>query len=96
MSLSLSAISLFLWIISSSHFKTLATGQSENIECCVLLHRSPSKTVRMLEEAYEAYEKKRSLPDDGTNVKDVPRYGRPTTSTNEKIEGVCNVVRSDR
>jgi hypothetical protein len=30
----------------------VAIEQSENIKCCILLHKSPSETLRMLEEAY--------------------------------------------
>jgi hypothetical protein len=34
-----------------------AIEQSENIQFCILLHKSPSETLRMLEEAYGNEEK---------------------------------------
>jgi hypothetical protein len=45
-------VSAVCLIVGSSHLKMSATEQRANIKCCVLLHKSPSETLRMLEEAY--------------------------------------------
>jgi hypothetical protein len=47
-----SAVCLFLWIVGSLHLKMPATEQHANKKFCVLLHKSPSETLWLLEEVY--------------------------------------------
>jgi hypothetical protein len=46
-----SGFCLFLWIVGLLHLKMSATEQHANIICCVLLQKSPSEKLQMLEEA---------------------------------------------
>jgi hypothetical protein len=47
-----SAVCLFLWIVDSLHTKMLATEQRVNITFFVLLYKSSSETLQMLEKVY--------------------------------------------
>jgi hypothetical protein len=49
---SLSASCLFLRSAGSSHLKMSAADQSANIKFCILLYKSPSEILGMLEEAH--------------------------------------------
>jgi histone-lysine N-methyltransferase SETMAR len=84
--------------------KMSVTEQRTNIKFCVLLKKSPSETLRMLEKAYgkaamkktQVYKWHKRFRDGRASVNDDPRSGRPSTSTNDNnIERVRNVVRSD-
>jgi hypothetical protein len=65
---------------------------------------SPSETLQILDETYakvtmkktQVYQWYKSFRDGRASVNDDQRCGRPPTSTNENIERVSNVVRSDR
>jgi hypothetical protein len=68
----------------------------------VLLLKSPSETLRILDEVYgKAVKKRRFMSDkrfhdDCASFNDTPGCRRPSTLTNvENIECVCNVVQSD-
>lgn len=83
----------------------MSTEQRTNIKFCVLLHKTPAETLRLLEEAYgEAAMKKtqvyawhKRFSGGRDSIKDDVRSGRPTTATNEAIaQRVRNVVRDDR
>jgi hypothetical protein len=50
-----------LWIVGLSHLKISATKQCENIKFCVLLHKSPLETLRILEEVYGKVVMKKTL-----------------------------------
>ncbi|KAJ4431960.1 hypothetical protein ANN_20569 [Periplaneta americana] len=91
--------------VCSSHFVIMSIEQRTNIKFCVLLHKTPAETLRLLEEAYDeaamkktqvhAWHKRFSGGRD--SIKDDVRSGRPTTATNEAIaQCVRNVVRDDR
>jgi histone-lysine N-methyltransferase SETMAR len=80
------------------------TEQRTNIKFCVLLNKSPSETLRMLEKAYgkaamkktQVYRWHKRFRDGRASVNDDPRSGRPSTTTNDdNIERVRNAVRSD-
>jgi hypothetical protein len=95
---------IFVWIVVSSHLKMSATEYA-NIKCCVLLHRSPSETLRMLEEACLkavirkplVYELNKGFHDGRASVDDDPLCGRPSAWTNHgNIARVCNLVLSHR
>lgn len=81
------------------------TEQRANIKFCVLLHKSPSETLRLLQEAYgEAAMKKtqvfswhKRFSEGRVIIKDDQRTGRPSTSTNEaNIQRVRDVIMDDR
>jgi hypothetical protein len=70
-----------------------------------LLHRSLSETLRIIDEGYgkaamkkkQVYKWHKGFRDGRANVNDDPHSGRPSTSTNnENMERVGNVVRDDR
>jgi hypothetical protein len=51
---------LFLWIADLLHLEMLATEQHTKIKVCVLLYKSPSETLQILEEAYGTEEMKKA------------------------------------
>jgi hypothetical protein len=81
-----------------SNLKMSTTEQRANIKYCVLLHRSPLETLRVLEEAHGKVAMKRMrvcdwlkrFRDGRASAEDYPRCWRQSTSTN-----VRNIVRSD-
>jgi hypothetical protein len=82
-----------------------ATAQHAKKIFCVLLYKSLSETVRMLDEAYgmwamkktQVYRWHKHSRDGRASVNDDQRYGKPSASTNdENIELVRTVVRNDQ
>jgi hypothetical protein len=49
---SVSTVCFVLWIVDLSHLRKSATNQRENIQFYVLLYKSSSEILGMLEEAY--------------------------------------------
>ncbi|BFY99223.1 hypothetical protein BsWGS_02263 [Bradybaena similaris] len=79
--------------------------QRTNVKFCVLLEKSPSETLALLNKAYGATAMKKSqvfewhkrFREGRVNVGDDVRSGRPATSiNNENIERVRNVARADK
>ncbi|KAJ4438653.1 hypothetical protein ANN_14600 [Periplaneta americana] len=90
-------------IVHLSTYNSLHTyiEQRTNIKFCVLLHKTPAETLRLLEEAYgeaaQVYAWHKRFSGGRDSIKDDVRSGRPTTATNEAIaQRVRNVVRDDR
>jgi hypothetical protein len=62
-----------------------------NFKCCVLLNKSPSETLQMLEEAYgeaamkktQVYEWYKGFRDGHASVNNDPRCCQPSTSAND-------------
>ncbi|KAJ4448728.1 hypothetical protein ANN_00119 [Periplaneta americana] len=80
---------------------SLKAKQRTNIKFCVLIHKTPAETLRLLEEAYgeaaQVYAWHKRFSGGRDSIKDDVRSGRPTTATNEAIaQRVRNVVRDDR
>lgn len=85
--------------------KMAFSEQRANIKFCVLLQKSASETLEMLNQAYgneamkksQVYEWHKRFREGRVSIEDDPRSGRPSTSmTDTNIERVRQVVRANR